>query len=80
MIQIHVRLYATLRRYQPRVALGQAQSVSLPEGGTTRELAAALGIPPGEVKRVFVNGHIVEDDHRLADGDEVGFFPPVAGG
>lgn len=30
--------------------------------------------------RVAVNQDYVEDDHPLADGDEVAFFPPVTGG
>ena len=27
-----------------------------------------------------VNQQVVEDDHRLVDGDELAFFPPVTGG
>lgn len=27
-----------------------------------------------------VNQEVVGDEHRLADGDEVAFFPPVTGG
>ncbi len=29
---------------------------------------------------IFVNGVVRGDEHRLADGDEVGLFPPVGGG
>jgi len=79
-IQVQVRLYATLRRYQPQVRLGRARIVSLPEGTTVEQLIATLGIPADTVKTVFVGGKIVESDQVLQDGDEVGIFPPIAGG
>lgn len=79
-IQVRVRLYATLRRYQPPVRLGQAHLVSLPQGATVEQLIAKLGIPADTVKTVFVQGKIVEDGYILSDGDEVGIFPPIAGG
>ena len=80
MIQVQVRLYATLRRYQPQVQLGEGVLVSLPEGATVAQLVDKLGLPEDTVKRVFVQGIIVENDQRLNDGDEVGMFPPIAGG
>lgn len=79
-IQVQVRLYATLRRYQPQVRLSQARIVSLPEGATVEQLIAKLGIPADTVKTVFVGGKIVESGYVLRDGDEVGIFPPIAGG
>jgi molybdopterin converting factor small subunit len=39
-----------------------------------------LGVPPDEVKIVFVNGVSRRFDHVLADGDRVGIFSPVGGG
>jgi molybdopterin converting factor small subunit len=80
MIQVQVRLYATLRRYQPQVRLGEAVIVTLPEGTSVEQLIAKLDLPADTVKRVFVQGEIVENDRVLSDGDEVGIFPPIAGG
>jgi len=80
MIQVQVRLYATLRRYQPQVRLGEATIVSLPEGATVEQLVTKLGLPVDMVKTVFVRGEIVRNDRVLRDGDEVGIFPPIAGG
>ena len=34
----------------------------------------------GEDILVAVNQNMVYDDHAVADGDEVAFFPPVTGG
>lgn len=80
MIQLQVRIYATLRRYQPQLRLGETLFLSLPEGSSVAQLEARLGIPEGEIKTVFVKGIIVKEDHVLSDGDEVGIFPPIAGG
>lgn len=81
MIRVEVRLYATLRKYQPEGKVGEALVHELVEGTTVQKLLEKeLGVPPGEVKTVFVNGVSRRSDHVLADGDQVGIFPPIAGG
>ena len=80
LIQVQVKLYATLQQYQPQVRLGEGQIVSLAEGSTVKQLIVKLGIPASTVKMVFVHGKSVQEDHVLSDGDEIGIFPPVAGG
>jgi len=37
-----------------------------------------LEIPPNTL--VAINMDYVEMDHKISDGDEVAFFPPVSGG
>jgi molybdopterin converting factor small subunit len=44
------------------------------------DLIRHLDLPDDQVKIVFVNAHFREADHVLADGDELGIFPPVGGG
>ena len=62
------------------------ERVVLPDGATVRDLWERLGreipafgafasMPPAAVNRSYVRG-----DARLAEGDEVTFLPPVAGG
>ena len=82
VIRIEARLYATLRKYQPEEGkVGEALVCELAEGTTVQKLLEnELGVPPGEVKTVFVNGVSRSFDHVLTDGDRVGIFPPVAGG
>jgi len=80
MITVHVKLFATLRQYRPGLGLGQAFPVELPAGATVGDLVQQLGLPAEEVKIVFVNGLFRNLDHVLADGDELGIFPPVGGG
>ncbi|MDP2662619.1 MAG: MoaD/ThiS family protein [Dehalococcoidia bacterium] len=80
MIQVEVRLYATLRQYRPRIALGKSFKVTLPAESTIAQLLQRLGIPVDEMKRAFVNGIIEEEDYLVKDGDRIGIFPPIAGG
>ena len=81
MIRVEARLYATLKKYHPEGKFGEALVRELAEGTTVQKLLKGeLGVPPGEVKTVFVNGVSRSFDHVLTDGDRVGIFPPVAGG
>jgi molybdopterin synthase sulfur carrier subunit len=80
MITVDVKLFATLRRVRPNLALGQSFSVALPEGATVANLIDELGLPEEEIKLVFVNATYRELDYVLSGGDEVGIFPPVGGG
>jgi molybdopterin converting factor small subunit len=54
--------------------------VELPDGATVGQLVQHLGLPADHVRVAFVNGIARDDSHPLADGDEVGLFPPVGGG
>ncbi len=80
MTTVHVRVFATLRQYYPDLRLGETMAVELPEGGTVEQLVKRLELPGDLVKIVFVNHVIRGDEHRLGEGDEVGIFPPAAGG
>ncbi len=80
LIEVRVRLYATLRRYHPELKLGEELTAHVPEGTTVAQLVAAIGIPPDTVRKVFSKGRAVEEDHVLVDGEDVALFPPIAGG
>jgi len=80
MMTVHVKLFATLRRFYPELGVGQALPVELPEGATVGDLVRRLRLPSDHVKVIFVNGIVRDEVHPLADGDEVGIFPPVGGG
>ena len=80
MIEVEVRLYATLRRYAPGVRLGEAMRLSMERGSTLQQIYDRLGVPVDEVKRAIVNGVARDHGYCLSDGDRVAVFPPVAGG
>lgn len=78
-MRIFVKCYAGLREYAP-----ESGAVELGSMPTPLDVAHTLGIDPGDVAVVFVNGaNVAPDllsDTHLRDGDTVGFFPPVGGG
>lgn len=81
MIDVQVKLYASLRRYRPGVALGQAFTCTVTEGTSVAQLVAeTLELPPDVVAIVLVNGIQHSPEYPLSAGDQVALFPPVAGG
>ncbi len=80
MIVVHVKVYATLREYHPELKPGEALVIQMPEGTSVGQVIAAAGIPPETVRTAFSRGRMVEEDHLLADGDDLALFPPVGGG
>ncbi len=80
MIEVEVRLYATLRKYSPGTGVGEPVVLEVPDGARLADLLARLGVPKGEMKVAFVNNRRQGDDYQLARGDRVAIFPPVAGG
>ncbi len=82
MIEIHVRLFATLRQ----LAGWSQQPLELPEGATLDEALAAIDqrFPALTIgRRTFyaaVNQEYAKGDQVLHNGDEVAIFPPVSGG
>lgn len=78
---VQVQLFATLAAYLPPASADHGTaSVEVPEGATVGDLAARLGIPADLPRLALVNGREVEPTHRLAPGDEVTLYPPLAGG
>ena len=80
MIEVEVKLYATLRKYHPGAGLGQPVLLEVAEGTTLTGLLDQLGIPVAEAKIVFVNNMQQDLSYSLQPGDRVGVFPPIAGG
>ena len=78
-MKIKVKVFATLRKYAPDESSGQ-QELELAEGATVGDALTRLKIPEREVAFVFVNSARKKLDEPLAEGDELGVFPPIAGG
>jgi len=78
-MRIEIRLYATLRQYNPSAPWG-VFSVDMPEGSTAADVIAKVRIDAGEVRMLMINGVGSKADRVLADGDRVGLFPAVGGG
>jgi len=81
-VTLHLRFFAAVRE-----RLGAAErEMDVADGMTVGELWAALcaaqpALAPFATSMSFaVNHEYVDRQHRLADGDEVAFIPPVSGG
>ena len=83
---IRVKYFASLRE---RMSRGEDQlevsddplmladvlaQLTLPDGQTLQQLSLA------ETMMLSVNHEMVDMDHAVKDGDEIGVFPPVTGG
>lgn len=79
-MQVHVKLFASLRYHRPGLGIGESFPVDLPAGATVDELVQNLALPANEVKLVYVNGRSQSEEYVLAGGDQIGIFPPVGGG
>lgn len=78
---VHVKLYASLRRYRPGLALGQSFACTVVEGITVgRLISDVLQLPADEVAISLVNGVYQNREHPLSGGDHIALWPPVAGG
>ena len=80
-MKVRVRLYAFLAELHSETArAGSPLDVDLPEDSTLALLVDYLTLPKEQIKLTVVNGRVRDLDHRLQPNDEVGIFPPVAGG
>ena len=77
-LTVHVKLFATLRRYCPDLGLGEALPVQIVPGTTAGQVARQLKLPG--VKLIFVNGVAQKEGLVLSDNDEIAFVPPIGGG
>ena len=76
MIQINLKLFATLTDYIPECP----EKFPVKKGITLNDLVIELKIPMNNVKLIFINGRKQDLDYLLKDGERVGLFPPVGGG
>ena len=85
-MKVCVRLYAFLAErvsetlQEQGIRAGSPIELDLPEGSTLSTLVDHLTLPEEQVKLTVVNGRLRELDYRLQPEDEVGIFPPIAGG
>lgn len=57
----------------------KANTISLSDHATARDLARLANIKEQEIQTVFVNNRRSALDHSLSDGDRVAFVPAVGG-
>ncbi len=80
MKTVEVRFYASLRKYQPNLAPGEASAITLEDKAELKDLVSAFKIPKKELAVILVNGRREEENYLLQDGDRIGIFPLIGGG
>lgn len=78
-MKVKVKLFGPLREKLPPEKRRMPIEVEVADNATVQDVAEILGI--GDVGAVIlVNDQETHRGKRLNDGDEVSFFPPLAGG
>ena len=79
MNTVEVRLYASVQKYFPDLAISEALVITLDDKAKLEDLLNKLKIPKEQITLVIVNGKREEESYLLRDGDRIGIFPPIAG-
>ena len=80
MNTVEVRLYASLRKYRPDLAPGEALVITLEDKAQLKDLMNKLKLPTKELAVILVNGKREEESYLLQEGDRIGIFPLIGGG
>ena len=75
---INVKFFASLREQVGKADAQLAFSTGLNVAQVWQSVNTDLAMPDNTL--CAVNMEYVDRDHRVSDGDEVAFFPPVTGG
>jgi sulfur carrier protein ThiS len=79
-MKIHVKLFASLRKYLPAGTSGDTFTIEVAAGTTVRDAIAALGIPAEHARMIVSANEQLEPTAALRDGQQLDVFPPLAGG
>ncbi len=84
-MKITLKLFASLTDWLPPEARRENQvALDYDSAPTVSEVIERFALPPKSVHLVLVNGAFITPDmrsnHRLADGDVLAIWPPIAGG
>ena len=67
-------------RFRVAPHAGIPVTLDLEQGATVASVIDTLWLDPAEVLTMFINGRARDPDHVLAEGDQIGLFPPIGGG
>jgi sulfur carrier protein ThiS len=83
-MRVTIKLYATLGDYLPAGSKNNRVEVELPDLTTVIAALAPFSLPPKLTHLVLINGVFIVPEARattrLAAGDTLAVWPPIAGG
>jgi molybdopterin converting factor small subunit len=80
LIQVKVKLFATLRRFFPDYDPEKGIDVKIEEGSTIESLIQALQLPQNEARVILISGISRKTSDVIKDGDQINIFTPLGGG
>lgn len=80
VMEIEVKLFATLRDYLPKGSGRFSCKIEVDDQTQVRQILTRLNIPEEMPKIILVNGVHGKKEQVLKEGDVLSIFPPVAGG
>ncbi len=79
-MRVIIRFIATYRSYLPCGTDGNSCELEVAPGTLVGDLARQYGIPLDNSSVILVNGHTIDLEEPLQDGDVLAAFPAMAGG
>jgi sulfur carrier protein ThiS len=83
-VKVTVKLYATLADYLPPGSRNNRVEVEVEEAAAVDAVLRPFSLPPKLTHLVLVNGVFIPPEARastrLAEGDALAVWPPIAGG
>ena len=67
-------------QYPEGLKAGTVVELGLPSKSTISNLMEILNLRSNNKYLIFVNGKSQKNDYLLAEGDQIGIFPPIGGG
>jgi len=80
LMEVEVKLFATLRDYLPRGSSRFSCKIEVDDSTRVQDVLSRLKIPDEFPKIILINGVHGKKDQLLKEGDVLSIFPPVAGG
>jgi molybdopterin synthase sulfur carrier subunit len=80
LMEIEVKLFATLRDYLPKGSSRFSCKMAVDGSIRVQDILSRLKIPDEFPKIILINGVHGKKDQLLKEGDVLSIFPPVAGG
>ena len=72
---VHIRFYEELNDFLPPERRKIAFQHRFKQPGSIKDMIEALGVPHTEIDLILVNGHSVDFNYPVQDGDRISVFP-----